>query len=577
VISRAIHKRNPLLAIAIATAALTTAAMATFMLATSSAGAATMTNTMLRVASVSASSEQTAGHAVLAVDGHTSTRWVAASASYPQSLTLDLGSLRSVSYTKIVWYLSARRTYTYDLQSSADGRSWTPLAAGVRTRFVRVNVKGVSAANGWASIREVSVYATLAPASTPTPTPTATPGPTPKPTPTPSPTPTPNPAPGPRSTGPLNLNPPDGYVYNGGGVTSASGVLTLGSRCTITGVNFTGGSAGVRITGSGTTVQGCTFGANSWAALILFVGNDNLIDGNTFNGVTGSGANIQVLGGKRNQITNNVTHGGITAIAFLYSRGSNGGGTASVIDGNVVKGNTCSGFSEEGITFDVLGNQAADVSTFEDARVASVAGQTVSLSSAAYPSYVGYDMVFVSGAMAGHTRTIVAQSGSSFTLDGPVSAAPNDEVVIGAPFKNNVVANNTVSAAGSNNAILLYGMAFGNTIENNRVLVGNLKVESLDNIVPATGSATRSYGRAPCGYNTVQSNTVAGDISLEYYAIPTINGHANSYPAYTSYGNNVIANSCSHIDANRQVAYIAGNAGSANYSNVTLSPVVMTP
>jgi hypothetical protein len=203
---------------------------------------------------------------------------------------------------------------------------------------------------------------------------------------------------------------------------------------------------------AGNRVSGCTFGAYSWAALILWVGDDNVIDGNTFNGVTGSGANIQVLGGKRNQITNNVTHGGITAI----------------VTGSTVTANSYSG-------------------------------------------------------------------------------------------------------------VLLYGMAFGNRIENNTVLGGGIKVESVDNLIPANISATKTYGRAPCGYNTIKNNVVSGDVSLEYYAIPDMNGHANAYPAYTSVGNNVIGNRCARVEANQQVAYIANNTGTPNYSNVSLSPVEMVP
>jgi hypothetical protein len=394
----------------------------------------------------------------------------------------------------------------------------------------------------------------------------------------PSPAPTPAPTPVPRSSGPLNLHPPDGYVYDGGGVTNASDTLTLGSNCTIVGVNFTGGGdSGVEIRGSGNKVSGCTFGAYPRAGLIVAVGNENVIDGNTFNGVTGFGAGIQVLGGKRNHITDNVTRGGITAIAFLYSRSSNGGGAASLIEDNVVSGNTCLDFSEEGITFDVLGNSAADVAALEYDTIVSVGGSTVTLSSHTWPSYAGYDVVFLSGALAGRTRSIVGQSGNGFVVDSaPTGAAPGDQVVIGAAFKNNLVSENTVTAAASDqNSILLYGMAFGNRIDNNRILSGGIKVESLDNLIPASGSVTGTYGRAPCGYNTIKNNVVSGAVSLEYYAIPDMNGHANAYPAYTSHGNNVVGNQCAGVNANRQVAYIAHNTGTPTYSNVTLSPVEM--
>jgi Right handed beta helix region len=385
----------------------------------------------------------------------------------------------------------------------------------------------------------------------------------------------PSPTPIPRSTGPLDLHPPDGYVYNGGGVTDATDTMVLGNDCTIVGVHFKGGGgdSGIKIKGSRNRVSGCTFDSFPWAGLVVLSGNDNVIYGNRFNGVTGFGACIQILGGKRNQITSNFTRGGITAIAFLYSRGANGGGAASLIEDNVVSRNTCSGFSQEGITFDVLGNSAMDTAALEYDTIASVDGSTVTLSSRKWPSYVGYDIVFLSGASAGRTRSIVGQSGNGFVLDpAPAGATRGDQVVIGAAFKGNLVSRNTVTAATSDlNSILLYGMAFGNRIEDNRVRSGSVKVESLDNLVIAAGSVTRTYGRAPSGYNTIRNNIVSGDISLEYYAIPDMNGHANGYAPYVSTGNNVIGNQCRQVNANQQVAFIADNTGTTDYSDVTLS------
>jgi hypothetical protein len=375
----------------------------------------------------------------------------------------------------------------------------------------------------------------------------------------------------------LNLDPPDGYVFNGGGVTSTADTLTLGSNCTITGVNFTGGGSGIQIKGSGNVVRNCTFDAYSWAALLLWVGNNNVIDGNTFNGVTGSGANIVVLGGKRNRVTNNVIHGGITSIAFLYSRSCNGGGRASLIENNVVSGNRCNGASEEGITFDTMGNHAGDSAALEYDRVRRVSRSTITLSSVAFGRYVGYDMVFLNGALRGHTRRIVRQSGSKFVLDSRVPhMAANNGVVIGATFKHNQVTGNTVSAGTV--GILLYGMAFGNSIRSNVVDRSGIKVESIDNLIVADGSATGTYGRAPCGYNMVKDNIVTrGSISLEYYAIPSMTGHANSYAPYISVGNNVIGNRCLQVEANDQICYVAGNTGRRSFSHVTLRAAIMLP
>ena len=392
----------------------------------------------------------------------------------------------------------------------------------------------------------------------------------PAPTPAPTQAPTPSPTSIPLSTGPLNLNPPDGYVYNGGGVTSVSGTLSLGSNCTIVGVNFTSG--GVRIRGNGNTIRGCTFGPNSWAALLIYVGSYNVIDGNTFNGKSGSGSCIQVLGGGHNQITNNVTHGGVTAIAFLYSRSVNGGGAASIIDGNVVSGNTCDGFSEEGITFDSLGNEPVDTGALDYDAIQSVSGSTVTLSSHAWPNYAGYYVIFMDGALQGRLDAITSVSGNSFTLANvPSGALAGNHVEIAAPFMNNEVAHNTVTGW----CIKLYGLCFNNNVHDNTVN-GAIEDESVDSLGAANISVTKQPGRAPNGYNTIQNNKVSGAITLEYYNIPDVVSSPWSTP-FQSMGNNVIGNTCASVQADDQYCYITGNSGGTKLSNVTLSPVVMVP
>ena len=382
----------------------------------------------------------------------------------------------------------------------------------------------------------------------------------------------------PVSTGPIDLNPPDGYVFNGGGTYTTSGTLKLGNDCTIIGVNFTNGGRAVAIKGGHNTVRDCTFGPDTWAALMITVGSCNVIDRNTFNTTPGQGANIQVCGGGHNKITNNVTKGGVTGIIFLYSRSLNGGGAASLITDNLVSGNTCSGFTQEGITFDVLGNRAADMPCLEYDTVRAVNGSAVTLSELPFPSYVGYDMVFVSGAQNGRTRSIVRQSRNAFTLDSaPKGVAVGDKVIIGAPFEGNVVRGNTVTASKSTwPAINLYGMCYQNVITNNHVLTGTIRVESTDNLDVATGSATKTYGRAPCGFNTVKGNVVAGAVQLQYYAWPTSpSGHADSYTPFQTVGNNVVGNRCLKVEANQQKCYVADNSGPNAFSHVLLSRAEM--
>ena len=322
------------------------------------------------------------------------------------------------------------------------------------------------------------------------------------------------------------------------------------------------------------TVKNCRFIAGTseytHARVILYLAQDCTIDHNTFTGTAGSGGNIQILGGKRNHITNNTISGGTTAILSMWSRSANGGGLNSIIEDNVITGNVYSGYSEEGISFDLKANDGSDCGALEYGAVASVSGQTVTLANLAFPNYVGYDIVFVDGALRGHTRTITAQSGSSFTVSGSLAgAAAGDHVEIGACFKNNYVAYNTgTSAAGSDPyaAVILYGLCFGNTIEHNTLVRGKIKVQSLDYTAVAAGSVTATHGRAPCGYNTVRDNDVqdaTGKIYLQYYAI------GGSYTPFVSQGNNVVDNTTPQVAGEHQLAYVTGNSGTTSFTDVS--------
>lgn len=509
------------------------------------------------------------------------------SATYQRGAKVTVNWTSSIAYSAGefgIWVQSATGT-RYDLMQQPTGGQTSlsvqftldaPVAKGYHAMVgYRANV----GSGTWTSVAQSAGTLTVI-ASTPAPAPTVTPSASPAPIEAPAPAPTTSPIPIPiptptipPSTGTLNLNPPDGYVFNGGGTYTTSGTLTLNNNCTVMGVKFTNSSRGVVIEGNGNTVQGCTFGANNWAALMVTCGSHNVLDHNTFNTTKGQGGNIQVCGGSYNQITGNVTKGGITGIIFLYRRSVNGGGAKSLCTGNVISGNTCSGMSEEGISLDVFGNGSADGATIEYDKVKAVSGNTVTLSSLSFANLVGYDLCPISGALNGRTRNIVAQSGNVITLDSaPTGLAVGDEVVIGATFKGNVIAGNTVS--GGWMTINLYGMCYGNLVENNHAT--DIKVESTDNLDVAGISATKAYGRAPCGYNTVKNNVCSGTVQLQYYAWPTSpSGHANAYSPYQSVGNSAIGNSCTQVQANEQNCYITGNSGGNRLSDVTLSPVPM--
>ncbi|MET8305431.1 discoidin domain-containing protein [Micromonospora sp. NPDC005173] len=137
-----------------------------------------------------------------AVDGNAATYWESANNAFPQTVTVDLGSARSVD--RVVLKLPAgweRRTETLSVLGSTDGSSYATLAASAGRvfdpgagntvsiglpagdrRFIRVTVTGNT---GWpaAQLSEVEVYG-----GTPTTPPPTTPPPTTPPPTTPPPT-----------------------------------------------------------------------------------------------------------------------------------------------------------------------------------------------------------------------------------------------------------------------------------------------------------------------------------------------------------------------------------------------------
>ncbi|MFE2411747.1 alpha-L-fucosidase [Kitasatospora sp. NPDC059408] len=109
--------------------------------------------------------------AAKAVDGATSTRWCANDGGTGHWLKVDLGSIRSLTGTRIAWELD-RTNYRYTIEGSTDDAGWTTLADltattgtsqvqvaqfRTRARYVRVTVTGLP--DGvWASIRTLELY-----------------------------------------------------------------------------------------------------------------------------------------------------------------------------------------------------------------------------------------------------------------------------------------------------------------------------------------------------------------------------------------------------------------------------------
>ena len=377
------------------------------------------------------------------------------------------------------------------------------------------------------------------------------------------------------------------YYYAPTGVTLQSAAAVNGANnVTFDGFTFAayGSTIAIRIGSTtatapvtGMKVKNCRFVAGSgeytWTRILTYWATDCVIDRNTFTGTAGSGGNIQILAGKRNQITNNTITGGTTAIIFMWSRPTAAGnGSASIIEDNTISGNVCSGYSEEGISFDLQANSATGCGAFEYDTVKAVSGQTVTLTTATFPSYTGYDVIVVDGALAGRTRTITAQSSNAFTVSGSLAGlAVGDHVTIGAPFKHNVVTGNTCTARDKTDAsILLYGLCFGNTVTGNTVAAGTVKVQSLDNTPVITGSATKSFGRAPCGFNTVQGNNVSDSSSRVYLEYWSVAKGSYSTP-FVTVGNNVTGNTTPQVSALNQSSFINGNSGTTSFNNVTLA------
>lgn len=121
----------------------------------------------------SASSEETSkgNTAAKAVDGSTATRWCASNGNTGHWLKVDLGTIKSLTGTRIAWELDATN-YRYRIEGSTDNSTWTTLADRTATtstsqvqvsafraqaRYVRVTVTGLPA-TVWASIRSLEVY-----------------------------------------------------------------------------------------------------------------------------------------------------------------------------------------------------------------------------------------------------------------------------------------------------------------------------------------------------------------------------------------------------------------------------------
>ena len=353
---------------------------------------------------------------------------------------------------------------------------------------------------------------------------------------------------------------PENVKVLGESGTQVNARMFLSDYSKIVGITFKAKARPVRtalntkITGG--WIQNNTFGiSSSWPVVYLPLVHDFIIDGNTFNNA-GGGSNIQVLGGKRNIVTNNILHGGKTCIIFKYYADANGdpGGVDANIQDNIVMGNSCDGFAEEGISFD-LAATTSSLMFKENDFIDSVSSPDITLTHAGWgggddPNYIGFDMAFIDGALIGQTRVITDQTDATFTLDSAVTgAAPGDEVIIISTFKNNRIAYNNVNASGGylDAAILLYGSSYQNFIFSNTLTNGGgIGLRSLDGLHESDtlgaglGNVTSTCTKAPVSNNLVRDNVTDGWLKAYWRNYEGICGSVD--PAYDSQGNSFVGN-----------------------------------
>ena len=116
-----------------------------------------------RAFTLQASSTEPGNTPALAMDGDPATRWCASGPDANQWLAVDLGAVRPLGGMEVEW--EHDRPYAFSVDTSPDGRAWTPMggtgrgntpirfAPGTRARFLRIRVTSLPQGS-WASIRE---------------------------------------------------------------------------------------------------------------------------------------------------------------------------------------------------------------------------------------------------------------------------------------------------------------------------------------------------------------------------------------------------------------------------------------
>lgn len=134
-----------------------------------------------------ASSYQTGNEVAKGNDGDTSTRWAAATSTYPQWWKVDLGANYNLTKVDIPWYNSSTRAYKYRIEVSSDDLTYstkvdktsnttygdTSDLFTANARYVRITITACTTGSAFASACEFRVYDDSG-TTTPTPSPTPT-------------------------------------------------------------------------------------------------------------------------------------------------------------------------------------------------------------------------------------------------------------------------------------------------------------------------------------------------------------------------------------------------------------------
>ncbi len=121
---------------------------------------------------ITVSSNESSNLGSYVVDGNEATRWAAANGTYPQQLIIDLEGVFTLEQINISWYVSGSRSYKYNIYVGDANGNYTLVAnrsenttsglisddlSGIKGRYIKIEVVGVSDGSGYASIYEIVV------------------------------------------------------------------------------------------------------------------------------------------------------------------------------------------------------------------------------------------------------------------------------------------------------------------------------------------------------------------------------------------------------------------------------------